>query len=1087
MSYTYLQTRQAINGFVFTIDGHLVHGVPTSVVTDEENQPASLTEPFSWRIAQPTYFYDDSRSYLLDRTGSYVKILNTDPGLDVPIPLATCIITKADTSNFITLKVLFLENGASLPNLNYLVNTLSVVLWDNYKFCSNTPSWIPTNAESRNRWIPILSNDFQFSVGQKIDLKGGFGSVDGLGIPMVLDTKYQNNNRIQRLFREEALAYTFNNFLATFPTLTEEFVNPTEFSIDITLRVGASLDSIPTPWDEFPNYPWVSSDTDDIELVLLEPVFIDTEAFIPVTRTSGPLGDNGTPYSYDMIRRVDGTTQGYHGKYTVIYDGMPFPIGQGCKTYELTDIKSPSLISPTNLYRGLVENINLQDGLAAFNIEVSSILFTPRVNTDKERDLSVFSRVPRPARGGDEAYRRFYNKFIASQVNPSDIFQWVKIGALALPIIRRENIDYEGYITGTEYTRQVLKDRWGISSVPSAEGSLQRNFTSGTVDIGYAIGFKDVFEQEIEVSNVGAYETESPYTESILNWFKISQLVDGAIDSSGPAVLPTDSPWGFYILEKPSDETQFNIFQFIRTFDNLITSSAARGRGKDDILAFNDYISNEEATLIHLFQPFTRGKRKSFFPVGTIGRSFFYEADQGTLVRNYSVSVNLIDVILQVLTSTGSGKYGVVTPGEYVADDGINGEWDLIPSEFGMGIPLEEIDLDSFLKVLNKRTLDALMVSNIFIKQDDNPQEFLEDEILKPYFLAIATNSAGKIILIDTSDSRYGVDSINIGVNQFVKVGGERTRVSLAYEATDLVDGFTYNWTQPWLNSWVNPRYESKEYIQGNAAVNTQILIAGRPYTIGSKTNIFRRIQTSPIDYELRYSPVIGQSNPTARSQIVNQALTYLSRYNRIVPRVTFELFWELESPTVPDIGDTVTLSLDALPDKQGLVGTSNKLYVGKVIDIQIDRIGKTARYTAILTDSTLADSELVWNLTAQLRASGGGGLWTLGDPTTGDDIFCFNNSTLQGIDGERIFEFDGSQFLIGSRIIVWDRNWRYVTNTTIIDIDVDPDTREIISITFDDDTDFATGYRITLATIDETTSPYKQFLSWFNLTKKFL
>ena len=246
-----------------------------------------------------------------------------------------------------------------------------------------------------------------------------------------------------------------------------------------------------------------------------------------------------------------------------------------------------------------------------------------------------------------------------------------------------------------------------------------------------------------------------------------------------------------------------------------------------------------------------------------------------------------------------------------------------------------------------------------------------------------------------------------------MKVKGERTRVSLSYEATDLVDGFTYNWTQPWMNSWVDPRYESKEYIQSNAAINTQIQVAGRSYTIGSKTNIFRRIQTSPINYELRFSPVIGQYDPTARSLIINQALTYLSRYNRIIPRVTFELFWDLSSSTVPDIGDTVTLSLDALPNKEGIVGTSNKLYVGKVIDILVDRIGKTARYIAILTDGTLAESELVWNLTAELKADAGGGKWTVKE-----DEFCFNNSDLEDVNQNPIFLEDASQFLVGSRVV---------------------------------------------------------------------
>ena len=1091
MSYTYMQEKQAVNGFVFTIDGHLVYGVPTSVVSDINNQPATLTDPFSWRIAQPTYFYDNSRSSILDRTGSFVKILNTNIANPAPVPLATCILLKADTSNFVTLKVLFLEYGATLANLD-LGETLSIVLWDNYKFCSRIPSWIPAGAESRNRYIPILADDFQFTIGQNIDLKGGFGSVDGLSIPMVTDTKYQTLNRLQRLFREDALAYTFNNPLSgdTFPTVTEEHVDPAETLVDISVRPLASIDSIPIPWDEYPNYPWVSATITDTELQLMEPVFIDTEAVIPTDRVSFAPGPNGTLYRYDMIRAVDGSFRSYHSKYSVIYDGMPFPIGQGCKVYELENLNSNTAIKSSNLYRGLVENINLDDGLAGLTIEISSITFTPRVNTEQEKDLSVFTRVNQPGRGqaGDTAVdfsvKRFYNKFIASQINLTDSFSWVKIGGLALPIIKREPINYIGYLEGDNLIRTLYETRWGITSDGQAEGNLQRNFSSGTQDVGYTIGLYDVFENPIEVNGPFLTQEESPYTEQILNWFLVSSSVGSAPDSLGPAVLPKNSPWGFYILDKPADANQHDLFQFIRTYENLRLRRTA-----DDInitasvREFNDYISDEEAILIHMFEPFTRGELRSAYAPGTLVRRFYYETDSLTR-RNYSLCVNLIDVILQVLTSTGDGGYIVVSPGEYKSNPGVNGPWDLIPSEFGMGIPIAEIDLNSFLDVLNKRGIEELLVSNIYIEQEDNPQEFLEDQILKPYFLSIATNSQGKIILIDTADARYGVDNINIFPDQFVKVKGERTRVSLSYEAEDLVDSFTYNWYQPWIKSWSSPSFTSKERIQGNAAINTQILVAGRPYSIGSKTGVFKRIQSSPIDFELRYTPNEGEviTPGPYGDKIVTQALIYLERYNRIVPRATFELFWDPDTVLTPDIGNTVTFNLDAIPDVNGIIGNPNKILVGKVVDIKIDRIGKTARYEAIITDSSLADLELVWNLTAELVGTLGTNRWIIED-----NFFCFDNSSLIGPGGIPIFEFDGSQFLVGSTIIVWDKNWRYITDTFIVDVDTDPITRQINYIEVDNDTDFQSGYRITLETINNTTSPYKEFLSWLNISKKFL
>jgi hypothetical protein len=210
------------------------------------------------------------------------------------------------------------------------------------------------------------------------------------------------------------------------------------------------------------------------------------------------------------------------------------------------------------------------------------------------------------------------------------------------------------------------------------------------------------------------------------------------------------------------------------------------------------------------------------------------------------------------------------------------------------------------------------------------------------------------------------------------------------------------------------------------------------------------------------------------------QALRYLRRFNRIVPRAKFELFWDYN--TSPDIGDVVTFNLDAIPNKEGIIGDAGKTIVGKIIDIKADRRAKTAEYTAVLTDTSLAPIDVVWNLTAELNGP------ALPFPLRWElsiNEFCIGTNESRDSTGNIIWEFDSSQFLFGTRIIVWDLNWRYVTTTTITNaITIVPG---VVEIDVADDTGFVTGYRITLETLANSPSPFAEIQAWFGEAQKYL
>jgi hypothetical protein len=304
------------------------------------------------------------------------------------------------------------------------------------------------------------------------------------------------------------------------------------------------------------------------------------------------------------------------------------------------------------------------------------------------------------------------------------------------------------------------------------------------------------------------------------------------------------------------------------------------------------------------------------------------------------------------------------------------------------------------------------------------------------------------------------------------------TRVTLTYDAKDLVDSFTYNWKEPTRTDWDDPYYRRSITASGVATTSSKRLdSSGEERVIKSKARLFPRIQRSPIQYELNYSAANNITNVNYREVVGVGALDYLSRFNRIVPRAKFDLFW---NPSLsPNIGDTISFNLDAIPNKEGLIGDSNKLIIGKIIDIKVDRKAKVAEYTAILTDSTITPQAVFWNLTAELGTFISPNIWQVSK-----DKFCLNTNPARDLSGNIIWQFDYSQFSVGSTVIVWDQNWRFITTADIVSVTIG--IGNIAEIEFDDDTLFQSGYRITLETISNSTSLYKQFVTWFGEGQKY-
>ncbi len=846
-----LYNQQTYNGFVLTIDGHLVYSPFTDV--DPSNTLPGGGGVANWAISNQGFFYNTTRGTTIDRTGSFVKIYRQSNNE----PIATAIILNANfAANTIQIKVIRYEFEKDVFDLDPSLVPLKLRMEDNWKFCSNIPDWIPAGAESLSRWIPIMSSELEPSLGQKLNLKGGVTSVDGLSVPLVLDTSYQDDNRLQRLFTEDAVTYQYNQNLLGLSGVDNVVENnlTVQQTLISVVDLGFPVSSVPDYAGQYLTYyPFLNPS--GLELALPEPWFVDTEAIIATTRTGGivPPPPALPTFQYGVQRGIDDTPVTPHGKYSVIFRGMPFPIGQTCKLWEINNFNDRGNQDWLVSYRGMIENIALSDGLAACSIEISSVTFTARVNAGFATQSTSVERRKSPERAPKSV--EYFNTFIATQPSFQDTFFWVKIGEIALPIIRVGPINYLA-ARNQAITQDEYFDLYGLLPEEIVNRSI-RDLDSGTTDVGYKIGLEDAFGVFYYVFKLYDRDFISYNSSSsainILNWFR----PDDNVRAGEPDLLPEKSPWGFYILDQLSDAQQHGDFVKIRDAESLITIRGQGGLGFSSAVRLRvcDYLSEEPASFIHLFQNFAKGYDESLLP--EYARNFFYETEDR---NNYYLQASVIDVILQILTSTGSGTADVDVPsGTYRQVAGINGAWDLIPREFGLGIPLEEIDLDSFSRTLRKRGgMQELTVSNIYMETGkDTPQKFLEEQILKPFFFALGTNAIGKVILVDVSDIVVGPGTITIPSLSFVRKNGSRTRVTLTYDAADLSDSFTYMWKETFRSNWDDPFFIRTLTASGTAAgAQTRQLNDGTFVTVKSKARLFQRIQASPIKYELRYPPV---------------------------------------------------------------------------------------------------------------------------------------------------------------------------------------------------------------------------------------
>ena len=115
-----------------------------------------------------------------------------------------------------------------------------------------------------------------------------------------------------------------------------------------------------------------------------------------------------------------------------------------------------------------------------------------------------------------------------------------------------------------------------------------------------------------------------------------------------------------------------------------------------------------------------------------------------------TITINPVDVILQVLMSTG-------TPG-------LNGVYDTAPAEVGMGIPAAQIDMDSFTTIGDRLYSRFIAAITVFIDEQSSGtlKEWLS-ALCRGYSLAIVTTQSGLLRLVDmVEEEQTGAKTLTV-------------------------------------------------------------------------------------------------------------------------------------------------------------------------------------------------------------------------------------------------------------------------------------------------------------------------------------
>lgn len=585
--------------------------------------------------------------------------------------------------------------------------TLRVRLDDCFKVSTVVPDFTGTDLEDAPlaRWIDRLS-DIPRQGGQRIPEAGGVASAPSGSVRIVYD--YRDAGLLRDLVSTRVRPVLDADGNAV---LVDNLSEPGEASI-LVRSLPASL-------------PEKAS-------------IIGTEA-VQVLSASGSL--------VGTIRGILRTLTSRHVALSPIYDGTQSAIGQVLRVFVLDG--EGTYADARQVFIGLVEQTQFLEDMSVLQLDCSGLLSLSHAHSvaRKSGDAEVRSEPRSPdatfilVEDEEGDFVPYDNPFawVVRERNPEP-WQWVLLGdevaayriarppavedgGEVFPLDRRLDPEEVGQAWETFYSFCGVGNE-EVQELPTLFGL--RNNRTGRYSWVCRDGDVAIIG-EIEELEDGEEGVEAGYT------------VEDDEGQIAPALFPPENYFGQQGRVLPPE-----------LGTNFYASLVGRRHWRDNY--------QSDAILGHVFDD--QGVRVGDDPLdGAAGADFgvlplagIQRSAVGVRTRTLRTSIHIVRMMLQVICSTGTGR-NVFPDGQYDPhpefDDGEALDFDVLPSGFGAGVPVSEVDLSAFRRLWTELGPDARVYSAwVSQEDDDDPAEILAP-YLEAYMIGIATGRDGRLRPID--------------------------------------------------------------------------------------------------------------------------------------------------------------------------------------------------------------------------------------------------------------------------------------------------------------------------------------------------
>jgi len=661
------------------------------------------------------------------------------------------------------------------------------------------------------------------------------------------------------------------------------------------------------------------------------------------------------PYLIDITRSLLRTERTTHTYGGLFYDGFTSPLGKNSDVIKLP-IDADNYDDGELLLTGPILSGDYGSGVVSQTLLVSADI----LRALRQSAWDILPMKWRPS--VDEI--EYFDKY-------GSTWQWVLIGHAAFRIMGFHNSS----LTNEDYPGSKRFD------VILSEDDARRNY------FGYARVISAVIKDR--------YLT-----------------IDGQTVGNGIMVKTVKDPNKFakynYAVDLPAvaanqrypDVNDPDREQFIENFSKNYLYWQNAGRLGSPSYNF-DVIREDESDLdlCHVFEPQYFGPDNSF------------EYNSTTVPV---IGVNPIDVLLQILLT----KYGLSS--NDFTYEGTTYNYDILPAAMGLRFSPDSLEMDTFMKAAAQFDETGISFYNMTVIQDDadDMSKWINDNILKPLFMSLVTNSKGRLELTQLADSARKPNMVSLqNSDLFVPKRGDS--VKLQRDISKISSRITYEIVRPYVTP-DNPSHKD--------VVNYQ-------YAYDGLSDHYLPLGASDVKFKLDYAPF----RTTADSEAF---ASYLGRYlaNRRVPISMITCYVDTDfEPVNFMVGKYQIIDLQYLPDAFD-TDENNLFGVGLVVSRKKDILEGADELKIALVETLNTNTQVTFASSAEVDTGSTGTVIQLVDSKY---IPSFVSS----------YDSDAESFTVGDAVLLYDENFVLRSTANIPVVDAINSTTEI-----EIDTDFEDG-----------------------------